>query len=128
MYPIAFNRHDTFNKIFCFVFWVDKNDDIIAFWICPFKENGIERIRETQTIGKLTHQNMVPDLQRREHRAGWNLEGLDDKASNKQGKKQSDQQRFGIFAKYGFLFLLGCRCRRRTRIRPLDRHTHRPLD
>jgi hypothetical protein len=54
----------------------------------PFLRKG-----NLHAIDELTHQEMVADQQSIFHRPGRNLEGLDHKGANDQGKDKSDNDR-----------------------------------
>src|SRR5262245_26251494 len=58
--------------------------------------------RQADAVGELVDQDMVTDLQRRNHRSGGNLERLDDKGPDEQRQDQRHDDRFGVLAESRF--------------------------
>ena len=83
LHLVTSDRHDPLNKVFGFIFWIDKNNHVIRVRSGPFEHQGLKWIGQAQSVGKLADQNMIPNLERRQHGAGWNFERLNDKTPNK---------------------------------------------
>ena len=68
--------------------------------------NGDERgagERHLHAVDELTDQDMVADLQGRQHGPGGNLEGLDDEGADDQGKNDSNANRLEVLPEDRFL-------------------------
>ena len=77
--------------------------------------------RDAQAVGELRDEDVIADLQRRNHRARRDLEGLDDEGPQQQRDRDGDADRFAVLAhgrlaREGQMFVhLGVQLRHRAR-------------
>ncbi len=92
--------HHPFNKILGFILGKLKYNHIAMTWHAKRQEDQIGP-RNSDPVDKLVDQNMIANVQRRDHRSGRNFIGLNQKSANQQGKNNGDDQRLCIFTQRG---------------------------
>src|SRR5581483_6368024 len=79
---ISGDSDDTLDKVFAAIARIDEYDHIATIRVSPLPHRRFYGIGQPQTVQKFAYQNMIADLQRREHRPGRNFERLHNEAAN----------------------------------------------
>ena len=93
---VARQANYTLDVVDCRIAWVAKHHHIAPLRITHFDDFRVE-YRQADPVRKLVHQNEIAHIQGRFHRAGRNLERLNQKRTQHQHDKQHGKERLAVF-------------------------------
>jgi len=83
------------------VLWKSKDNNISPYRGFPWNKEFAGQ-RHPQAIDELVYQEVVTNLQGRQHRPGWNFKGLYYKCTDKESEQYSDNNCLNILPDYRF--------------------------
>lgn len=97
--------HDPFDEIFRLIFREAEDDDVASMRLPDRNQCHVGK-GETDSIDEFVHQDMIADVQRRNHRARRNLKRLHDERPDHQCQNDGDDQGFGVLPNRRFQLVL----------------------
>src|SRR5262249_46366072 len=99
---LALGGDDALDEVLGAILRPDEDDDVARLRLADPRQLPERYLRQRDlqagSVDELVHQDVIADLERRQHGSRWNLEGLHDERADGQREQQRDAERLGVLA------------------------------
>jgi len=103
--PVPWESDDALDEVLFFVLWINEDDDVPPLGLAD-RDQGALQIRDLDSVKEFVDQDVIPHQQGRLHGSGRDLEGLNHKRPDEEGKQNRDSGCFSILPDGTLLFYL----------------------